>query len=277
MDKLREVLSGWARLKALRDEIAEEIEYRRMLHLLRQKMRSGDVGGVAEIYACIRPNMERHDDELAMQCVLDGLGRFFRQHSLSQASFVLSVVGGLNSEIFHRAKSLFADYVVRTSSEYADQQVTGYISNMLILAERLDPSDVFGLRAFVDKLCMERLCVFAREGEAVAEDVARNASQSSILNLDRWICQCAKLLCLRYGIDTSSIGVLYERAETLYFDACVKSIILKDQKHGADDLVFLAKKICARIARIPECSLKNRIKTMAAEGNLLSSRDPESC
>lgn len=270
MDKLREILNGWARLKALRDEIAEEIEHRNKLHMMKQRMRSGDVRGVAEIYACIHAKMERHEDELAVQYILDGLEELFRQHNIGQASFVLSVAGGLASEIYHRAKSLFADYVVRVSSEYANQQVTGYVSAMLILSERLDPNDLFKLRAFMDKLCVERLGAFAKEGEAIIQEVSEDTRKSTILKLDRWTGECAKLLSLKYSIDTRNIGGLYERAEALFFDSCIKSIILKDKKHGSEDLVFLAKKVCARISKVPACALKGEIKTKAMATNILS-------
>lgn len=270
MDKVREILNRWTKLKALRDEIAEEIEHRNMLHMMRQKMRNGDILDVAKIYACIHSKMEMHDDELTVQYVLDGLAELFKQHNLSQASFVLNVVGGLTSEIFHRAKSLFADYVVRVSSEYANQQVIGYVSTMLILSERLDPNDVFKLRAFMDKLCEERLCAFAKEGEAIIQEVSEDSRKNAILKLDKWIGQCVNLLCLKYNIETRNIHDLYERAEMLYFDTCIKNIILKDQKHGSEDLVFLAKKACARINKVPTCNLRHEIKTKAIETTILS-------
>eukprot|EP00866_Antonospora_locustae_P001764 jgi/Antlo1/1764/2344 len=255
MDKLREILNVWARLKTLRDEITEEIEHRNMLHMMRQRMRNGDIQGVAEIYACIHPKMERHDDELTAQYLLDGLGELFKHHNIEQASFVLSVVSGLTSETFHRSKSLFADYVVKVSSKYANHQVTDYMSTMLILSERLDPNDVYKLRAFIDKLCAERLCAFAKDGEAIIQEVSDDTRKSTILKLDKWIDNCTKLLGLKYGIDIRNIHDLYERAELLYFDSCIKSIILKDQKHGSEDLVFLVRKVCTRINKVPMCNL----------------------
>lgn len=274
MEKLRKALEEWAKVKGRRDEIAGELEYKKTLEDIKQGIKNERTKDVLLHYKTICAKIKPVDEEVVSGYILGELKKAFKQGSTVQASIILQDIGDLNTEMFHRAKSLFVDYIAKTSLKYAKHSVADYISTLKGVEEYLDPKNSFRLKEFIHGLCMERLGVFEREARGFLEGKAQNTKKGDLLKIDKWIDQCTKILTLEANLGPG-ISSLYQEMVIFYLSSCIEHIILADASNGPEDLVFLAEKLTQRAERVQNLDLKDRIKEVSWETGILSTAQLE--
>lgn len=274
MERLRKTLSNWARTKAIRDEMYDEITYKKTLIRMKHNIKGDRTKEVLVDYEAIYERIKPVDNEIVTGYILEELKRLFKQNNTLQASMILQAMGTLNTELFHRAKSLFADYLVRVSSKHAKDNIADYISTMMNVQVCLDPKNSFNLRKFIDELCGERVCAFKKETSLMNQRRSGNTKKEDLLKIDKWINQCTRLLAARDDF-CKDLSRLYDDMVVFYLTSCIENIILIDTRNGSEDLLFLVTRLIQRAKKVKKLDLTEKIKDISQETGILTTEQVE--